>query len=256
MTNLSEVLDTIGTAVMKSFREKSNNSLATNLVGMGADGTATHFLDKVCEDAIISGVERSALPFNIISEEAGIIDRGFSQNLVIDPLDGTFNAVHGIPFYSVSMAIMDSDFSTLQAGYIKNLYTGDVYFAQRDHGAFFNGRRIQVSRDPVGCWISKAGKCQEGIASRIMALPGKHRRFGCASLEMGMVAAGSADLMAYVGEGNYIRNIDVAAGTIIVREAGGIVTDQDGKDLNLGLDVALRSHIIAARDRNTLELIL
>ncbi len=256
MNDILAALDAIGKRVQNAFRANSRGISASNLVGMGADGTATHFLDKVCEDSIILGVEEMKLQLNIVSEEAGFIDRGQQQNLVIDPLDGTFNAVHGIPFYSVSMAVMEDDFESLSAGYVRNLYTGDVYYAAKGSGSFFNGERIHVSDKQVGCWISKAGRCADGISRRIMDQKGKHRRFGCASLEMCLVAAGSADLMAYAGIGNYIRNIDIAAGTIIVREAGGIVTDDHGKDLNLGLDVSKRSHVIAARSREPLEMIL
>lgn len=256
MKDIFGTLNAIGEKVQAAFRANYRGITPGNLVGMGADGTATHFLDKVCEDSIIGGVDEMKLPLNIVSEEAGFIDRGYSMNLVIDPLDGTFNAVHGIPFYSVSMAIMEDDFSSLSAGYIRNIYTGDVYFAVKDGGAFFNGERIRVSDSHVGCWISKAGRCADGISRRIMNQRGKHRRFGCASLEMCLVASGSADLMAYAGTGNYIRNIDIAAGTIIVREAGGIVTDDKGNELNLGLDVSKRSHVIAARSREPLEMIL
>ncbi len=256
MNDILADLNTIGERVQIAFRANSRGVSASNLVGMGADGTATHFLDKVCEDAIIQGVDELNLHLNIISEEAGFIDRGYRQNLVIDPLDGTFNAVHGIPFYSVSLAVMQEDFASLTAGYVRNLYTGDVYQASRGSGAFFNGESIHVSNSHVGCWISKAGRCADGISRRIMDQKGKHRRLGCASLEMCLVAAGSADLMAYAGVGNYIRNIDIAAGTIIVREAGGIVTDHHGAELNLGLDVSMRSHVIAARSRETLEMIL
>ncbi|MEM0157124.1 MAG: inositol monophosphatase family protein [Thermoplasmataceae archaeon] len=253
MTDFFKSLDAIGQDVMETFVRNSSNNSPSNLVGMGADGTATHYLDKICEDTIIQGVSEMDIPVNIVSEEAGMINRGYDLNLVIDPLDGTFNALHGIPFYSVSMAVMGENFSSLTAGYIKDLYGGDVYHAVRGRGAFFNGKKISVARERVGCWISKTEKWQDPLNRRIMNLKGKHRRFGCASLEMCLVARGSADLMAYAGEGVFIRNIDVAAGTIIVREAGGIVVDQNGVNLNLGLDVAVRSHAIAAADRQILE---
>ena len=253
MTDFFKSLDAIGKDVMEGFNRNSSNNSPSNLVGMGADGTATHYLDKICEDIIIQGVNEMDIPVNIVSEEAGIINRGYDTNLVIDPLDGTFNALHGIPFYSVSMAVMGRNFSSLSTGYVKDLYGGDVYHAVRGKGSYFNGKKISVSKEPVGCWISKAGKWQDPINRRIMSLRGKHRRLGCASLEMCLVAKGSADLMAYVGEGVFIRNIDIAAGALIVREAGGIVVDQDGSDLNLGLDVAERSHVIAAANRQLLE---
>ena len=87
---------------------------------------------------------------------------------------------------------------------------------------------------------------------RLIELPGRHRSLGCASLEMALVARGSVDMMAYVGRGSYIRNIDVGAGVILVREAGGVVVDQSGSEFNMGLDVTVRTNIMAARSREVL----
>ena len=256
MKDFLSVLDRIGNDVQSAFKNHLDERDQTKVVGMGADGTATHALDKICEDEIIRGVEDLDIPVNIISEEAGFIDRGHSDNLVVDPLDGTFNAVHAIPFYSVSMAVMGKDFTTLSFGYIKSLNEGDIYYAQKGKGAFYNGSRINVSRERVGCSISKEGTHDDRMSRHIMELPGKHRRLGCASLEMCLVAKGSADLMAYVGKNNYVRNIDIAAGTLIVREAGGVVLDDSGSDLNMDLDVVPRKHVIAARNRKVVEEIL
>ena len=73
-------------------------------VAMGADGTDTSYIDKVAEDAIFQFMDRNNVQANILSEEAGYVDRGFDEVLVIDPVDGTYNASRGIPFFSISIA--------------------------------------------------------------------------------------------------------------------------------------------------------
>ncbi|MCL6091077.1 MAG: hypothetical protein M1393_08585 [Candidatus Thermoplasmatota archaeon] len=242
----------IGKLIMEKLSSGENQPLIKNIVGIGADGTATHHMDKICEDVIINYVQDTDLPFNIMSEEVGFLDRGYEETLLTDPLDGTFNAENRIPFYSVSMATLIDDFNSLSRGFIMDLANGDSFYAEKGKGSKFNNRTIMVSKVPVRGYISSIGSGDDTLRKKIMELPGRHRYFGCASLEMALLAKGSVDLVAYIGDGSYIRNVDVAAGVMIVREAGGIVSDEHGGEFNMGLDVTVRRNMIAARNREIL----
>lgn len=223
-----------------------------SVVGLGADGTATHAIDKACEDMIVKYVKENDLPFNIMSEELGFLDRNYEETLLTDPLDGTFNAENSIPFYSVSMATLVDDFNSLSRGFIMDLARGDIFYAEKGNGSKHNGNPIQVSSVPLSGYSVSVGSCNDPLRRRLIDLPGRHRSLGCASLEMALVARGSLDLMAYVGKGSYIRNVDVAAGVLLVREAGGFVVNQDGEEFNMGMDITVRTNIIAGNNREIL----
>ena len=252
MENFHSKFSEIGSLIMENLRSRENQPLIKDVVGIGADGTATHHVDKICEDVIINYVQDKDLPFNIMSEEIGFLDRGYEETMLTDPLDGTFNAENRIPFYSVSMATLIDDFYSLSRGFIMDLANGDTFYAEKGKGSKFNNHPITVSRTPVKGYISSIGSCTDTLRKKIMDLPGRHRYFGCASLEMALLAKGSVDLVAYIGDGSYIRNVDVAAGVMIVREAGGVVSDELGNDFNMGLDVTVRKNMIAARNREIL----
>lgn len=242
----------IGDQIFETFRSSSGEYRDKNVVGIGADGTATHAMDKVCEDIIVNYVEEKDLPFNIMSEELGFLDRKYGETILTDPLDGTFNAENKIPFYSVSIATLRDDFKSLTRGFIKDLARGDVFYAEKGNGSTHNGNKIRVSPVPVHGYTISVGACSDEMRRKLIDLPGRHRSLGCASLEMALVARGSVDMMAYVGKGSYIRNVDVAAGVLLVREAGGVVVNQQGSEFNMGLDVTVRSNIMAARNREVL----
>lgn len=227
-----------------------------NVVGLGADGTATHAIDKACEDIIVRYVEENDLPFNIMSEELGFLDRKYEETILTDPLDGTFNAENHIPFYSVSMATLGKDFNSLDRGFIMDLARGDIFYAEKGKGSTMNGKTLHVTNTPVRGYSISVGSCSDSFRRRLIDLPGRHRSLGCASLEMALVAKGSLDLMAYVGKGSYIRNVDVAAGVLLVREAGGFVVDKEGNEFNMGLDVTIRTNILAGSDRSILGEVL
>ena len=103
---------------------------------MGADGTPTTKIDDVAERAAIRVLKEDGRPFNLISEEIGsiTIGEGAELTIVLDPLDGTHNAVYDIPFYSFSMAICGNDLSQIYYGYVRDLVTGDVYVAEKARG--------------------------------------------------------------------------------------------------------------------------
>lgn len=236
---------------MEAMNSMLDRDVRFHVIGMGADGTATKVPDKLCEDILINRVSELDLPFNIVSEEAGTVNRGYEEYILTDPLDGTFNALNGIPFYSISIATMGHDFNSLTSGFIMNLSNGDIYYSEKGKGVMKNGKE----RFPIrtGSYIINIGSEMDDFDARILAMGGRRRILGCASLEMALVATGSADLVSYMSPESKIRNIDIAAGTAMIREAGGEVLNSGHSPMNMGIDVTIRDKFYASCDRKIME---
>jgi len=221
-------------------------------VGVGADGTVTKFIDKFAEDIAVDVIRKSKLKVNLLSEEVGFIDNKGKYTFVLDPIDGTRNAYRGIPFYSVSIAVGKKSMNDVEYGIVKNIPTGDVFSAEKKFGAFFNNKQIRVPDVPDKELLSSLslGKNYDKHTLRL-AKKDKVRSLGSASLEMCMVALGALDY--YVIGKEYIRVIDIAASSLILREAGGVVTNILGEDLDMLFDLNERSSVVAACNRDMVQ---
>ena len=224
-------------------------------VGLGADGTVTKYIDQLAEDAAINYLNKSKTKVNVLSEEIGFLDNGADYTFVLDPIDGTRNAYRGIPFYSVSIAIGKSTLSDVEYGIVKNIPSGDVFTAEKSHGAFLNGNRIGTpeipDKEPLSS-LSLGKNCDKMTIS--LAKKDKVRSLGSASLEMCMVAIGALDY--YVVGKEYIRIVDIAASTLILREAGGIVTNAFGEELDMPFSLDERSSVVAACSEEVIKKII
>jgi fructose-1,6-bisphosphatase/inositol monophosphatase family enzyme len=243
------VVRKIKKAAPSDFHKFGNN------IGLGADGTVTKYVDKIAEDVAISYLNKSKIKVNILSEEAGFIDNGSEYTFVLDPLDGTRNAYRGIPFYSVSIAVGKKTLSDIEYGIVKNIPTGDFFTAEKGFGTFYNNKQIGIPEIPDKEILSSLtlGKNYDKITLKL-AKKEKVRSLGCASLEMCMVAIGALDF--YVVGNEYLRVVDIAASTLIVREAGGIVTNILGEDLDMSFDLNERTSIVAACNMDIIKKII
>jgi NAD+ kinase len=225
-------------------------------VGTGSGGDRTSRADAALEKAIL--VAAAELGVSVLSEEAGYIDNDSDLLAVVDPLDGSRNAGRGIPLHCTSIAIgrttQKGTLAKLDAGVVQNLVTGDLYAARKGKGAFLNGTRIeQQPFDPdeviVGVIADYAStEIDEAHARREHHL----RDLGSAALELCLVGTGAMD--AFVVRRPWLRVIDIAAATLFVREAGGLVLDPDsGEDLDMPLDLVSRSGLLAAHSRPALD---
>ena len=214
-------------------------------MGLGADGTVTKYIDKLAEDVAVNYLKKAKVDLNLLSEEAGIIDNGAEYTIVLDPVDGTRNAYRGIPFYSVSVAIGKNSLSDVEYGIVKNIPNGDVFTAEEGVGAFLNNKKLVVPDVPDKQILSSLslGKNHGKIAIDL-AKKEKVRSLGSASLEMCMVATGALDF--YVVGSEYIRVFDIAASTLILRQAGGFVKNIKGKELDMHFNLSDRSSVVAA----------
>ena len=225
----------------------------------GADGTPTKKIDEIAENAAIDVLKADGRKILLISEECGekvifgdlrspdVRKSDVDFTVVLDPLDGTFNVVAGIPFYSVSIAIGGSDLSDVSTGFIENLHSGDVYYAEAGKGAYCNKERISVSRVSEMQKLSVTAYAYRTDSTKVVDLGRIVRRIrvlGCSSLELGYVASGVLD--AFVDFRRYLRITDIAAGKLIIEESGGTVTTTTGMPLTGKLSIESRVSMLAS----------
>jgi myo-inositol-1(or 4)-monophosphatase len=214
-------------------------------LGMGAGGDAMKPVDLAAEKAIIKTLLEHEISFTLISEESGVGEFGEKPHecfVTADPIDGTTNLVHGLPFYASSIAVSQKPLlSDVYAGMVVDLCHDAAYTAFKDEGAFRNGERIETSKttllDQAVIGLDLNAYKAPSIVPKVAALMEntKHiRHFGANALEICYVADGLTD--AFVDLRRKIRTTDVAAGFLVVKEAGGVVTAPDGKPLNVKLD--------------------
>lgn len=194
-------------------------------------------VDKAVEAEIISQVKKAYPDHGIFAEESGM-EAGSNINdvvWIIDPLDGTLNFVHGFPQFSVSIAIQIR--GVIEHGVVYNPISDELFTATKGSGAQLNDRRIRVSETKsfetalIGCGFSYKHTQETidvsiGRVTKVMEQCGDIRRAGSAALDLAFLAAGRLDGFWEVG----LYPWDVAAGALLVREAGGFVSDFAGSD--------------------------
>tara|TARA_Y100001970_G_scaffold278475_1_gene384228 strand:- start:281 stop:1021 length:741 start_codon:yes stop_codon:yes gene_type:complete len=171
--------------------------------------------DLKVEKIIIEELRKARPKYSLISEETGIKNNEDSNNTwIIDPIDGTINFLHGIPHFAISIALKSKN--EIVSGLIYDPIKDEMFFAEKDNGAFFNNHRIRVSKknDINECLFAIGGKIKDETFFT-------NRKTGCAALDMAYVASGRFD-------GYFQNNLnlwDIAAGIILVKEAGGVIND-------------------------------
>jgi myo-inositol-1(or 4)-monophosphatase len=222
------------------------NPAAGVVVGMGADGTPTKKIDQVAEDLIIEYLEAANLCGMLISEEVGKRRIGdCAGTIFLDPIDGTYNAEHGIPFYSLSIAYAEG--GIIQKGYVRDLSHNESFYAVRGKGAFLNGKTIHVSA---------TGHLKESAISvygrkfnpePVLGLGQKIRRWrllGSSALELCYVGSGRLD--GFVDLRHTLRVTDAVAGMLVCTEAGGAVTDANGESIDFPEEVTVGRCLVAS----------
>ena len=173
--------------------------------------------DLKAEKVIIEELKKAKPNYSIISEESGAENNKDKNNTwIIDPIDGTVNFLHGIPHFAISIALKSNN--EIISGLIFDPIKDEIFYAEKNNGAFFNNQRIRVSKknEIDDCLFATGGKFKNDPD-----LP--YRKSGCAALDMAYVASGRYD-------GYFQNNLnlwDIAAGIILVKEAGGIVSEID-----------------------------
>jgi len=173
--------------------------------------------DLKVEKIIIEELKKARPNYSVISEENGIEDNKDKENVwIIDPIDGTINFLHGVPHFAISIALKSNN--EIVSGLIFDPIKNEIFYAEKNNGAFFNNHRIRVSKknDVDDCLFATGGKVEKEIDLT-------YRKSGCAALDMAYVASGRFD-------GYFQNNLnlwDIAAGIILVNEAGGVLNKID-----------------------------
>jgi len=141
-TNVKELLHELADEVAKAVGSFEGDAGA--IMGTNAYGTPTQAIDRIAEEAVLRYLAYNDSDLNVLSEEAGFVDRGGKRTLVLDPIDGSYNAVRGIPLYTTSMAVGVDRLATVSHGIVRHLATGDTYYAEKGLGAFRNGKKVST----------------------------------------------------------------------------------------------------------------
>lgn len=221
----------IGKELFTHFREVRLKPFTAEAIGKGASGDRTFPVDKRAEEIIIKYLESIKEPLVIISEECGhkYLSEG-GKIVLIDPVDGSKNAINGIPFYCSSLAVADGNtIGSIYLSYIINLLTGDEFWAELGKGAFFNGERIFCQRDDLFYLVAYEAQAPKRDIPAIIKLLSQARRtrcLGATALDLAYVAYGSVSVFVSPAPS---RSFDFAGGWLLIKEAGGIFTDLKGE---------------------------
>ena len=208
--------------------------LQTSVKGPGDFVTMT---DKKVEEILIEELRKARPKYSVLSEEIGEIKNDDSEDFkwIIDPIDGTSNFLHGIPHFAISLALENK--KEIICAIVFDPIKNEIFSAEKGNGAYLNNQRMRVSarKKLKDCLIVTGGPRQNHQNKEVCMEEYKKfsskvlipiRKMGSASLDMAYVAAGRCD-------GFWQRNLnywDIAAGVLLVKEAGGYVTDFSGKD--------------------------
>ena len=171
--------------------------------------------DIKAEKIIIEELKKARPNYSFISEENGSENnKDLTNTWIIDPIDGTVNFLHGVPHFAISIALKTKN--EIVSGAIFDPIKNEMFYAEKNNGAFFNNHRIRVSKknDLNNCLFATSGSIENDYGF-------PHRKSGCAALDLAYVASGRYD-------GFFQKNLslwDIAAGIILVKEAGGIINE-------------------------------
>ncbi|MHA1612102.1 MAG: inositol monophosphatase family protein [Promethearchaeota archaeon] len=263
-SNWTKILIDAGKAAYFAIKDMMGTELAREKLSRGAGGDITARIDQIAEDTLIRQLQGLEIPFVLISEEIGMfywtgktrkmfsslssddfpfLEENMPSNyIIVDPVDGSSNAMRGIPFSCVSLAYATGpNLSDLKVGVLIDLQNGDVYSAEEGNGAFRNSVPLHCSAINKMNQAMMATDLDSSLAYKELIIQreniyhavSKRRILGSCALELGFIAAGSIDLLFDVR--GILRIVDIAAGLVIVREAGGFILRSNGSPLADGL---------------------
>lgn len=220
-----------------AFMKAEQSKVTSEQIEDKARNSLVSYVDKQAETILVEGLQSILPTATFITEEATIENRASITTWIIDPLDGTTNYLHGLPHYAVSVGLLHED--KLVLGVVYNPASDECFTAIRGGGAFLNARPIKVSTAKgfsdslfvTGFPFDDLKRTQNNlkVVEYLKQQSRGIRRFGSAALDLAFVAAGRFE--AYFEGG--LNAWDVAAGILLVQEAGGISTDYEGGENHL-----------------------
>ena len=257
-----DALKEVSQLVYQNVKNLAGTPDAAGDFGRGAGGDISRNIDIVAEKTVIDFLKKNNFECVILGEECGRVE--LSENpkgyVIMDAIDGSANAVRGVPFFCCSLAFATEEkLSSITDGVVTNLSNGDMYWATKGNGAFLNDNKIHVhDKEPVYriVGVNTSGAKPE-LMERLQPVLENHnhtRHFGANALEMALFASGLMDV--FIDLRDKIRIQDVAAGYFLIKEAGGLILDADLNPLDSDLSYSTRLSFIAAANQKILDDIL
>jgi myo-inositol-1(or 4)-monophosphatase len=257
-----EVIDVLKEAsnrIYENVKNLAGTSDAGGDYGIGAGGDISRKIDIVAEKSVLDYFKEIHFECTVLGEECGRVE--LSENpigyVIMDAIDGSANAVRGVPFFCSSLAFATEDkVSSITDGVVTDLTSGNMYWASKGKGAFLNNEKIHVHDNQplykiVG--MNTSGANAE-LMQKLQPIFENHnhiRHFGANALEMALFAKGLIDV--FIDLRGKIRIQDMAAGYILIKEAGGMILDENLKPLDSDLSYQTRLSFIAASNQKILD---
>lgn len=254
-----EILREASKKIYENVKDLAGTDDAGGDFGRGAGGDISRNIDIIAEKTVLDYLREINFECIVLGEECGRVE--LSKNpkgyIIMDAIDGSANSVRGVPFFCSSLAFAtENKLSSISEGVVTNLSSGEMYWAAKNKGAFLNDKRIQVhNKEPIYkiVGINTSGASPE-LMKKLHPVFEQHnhtRHFGANALEMAMFARGLMDI--FIDLRNKIRVQDIAAGYLIVKEAGGLLLDERFEDLDSDLSYETRISFIAAANQKILD---
>lgn len=257
-----EILREVSNKIYENVKDLAGTENAAGDFGRGAGGDISRNIDIVAEKTVLDYLKEINFPCVVLGEECGRVElsdkpKGF---VIMDAIDGSANSVRGVPFFCSSLAFAtENRLSSITDGVITNLTNGEMYWASKEKGAFFNDEKIRVhNQDPIYkiVGINTSGASID-LMKKLHPIFENHnhtRHFGANALEMAMFARGLMDV--FIDLRDKIRIQDIAAGYLIVKESGGLLLDANLNPLDADLSYETRVSFIAAANQQILDEIM
>ena len=227
--------------------------------GRGAGGDISQNIDMIAEKTVLDYLKEINFDCVVLGEECGRVELSPNPNgfVIMDAIDGSANAVRGVPFFCCSLAFATNEkLSSITDAAITNLSTGDIYWTAKGKGAFLNDKSIFVHDEKpiykvIG--INSSGSSPELLQKIAPIFENHHhvRHFGANALEMAFLAQGLIDV--FIDLRKKIRIQDMAAGYLLIKEAGGLMLDENLQPLDSDLSYETRLSFVAAANKEIID---
>jgi myo-inositol-1(or 4)-monophosphatase len=247
-------------------------------ISRGAGGDISRKIDIIAEKTVLNTIKSNNIFPTIVGEECGIVNLNKSSSsnnnnegfLIMDAVDGTTNAIRGLPFSCCSLAFANEfKLSSVIDAVVLDLFTGDIYSASKEKGSFYNNKKIYVKNEDfnsiesledlksfdvvIGTNISGITSDILNELSKVLLFSTHIRHFGANALELCYFARGFMD--AYIDIREKIRATDMAAGYLIAKEAGGKLYSPDGQELDSDLGLKTKLSFYAVSNKKIFDLL-
>ena len=258
----NKILREASRRIYEAVKDMAGTEKAAGDFGRGAGGDISRNIDITAENIVLDYLKEINFECVVLGEECGRVElsdkpKGF---VIMDAIDGSANAVRGVPFFCSSLAFAtENKLSSITDGVITNLANGDMYWASKNKGSFLNKEQIKVhNKDPIYkiVGINTSGATKD-LMAQVYPIFQNHnhiRHFGANALEMAFFARGLMDI--FIDLRDKIRIQDIAAGYLIVKEAGGLLLDAELNPLDADLSYDTRVSFIAAANQKILDEIM